>query len=71
MPTIAEEQSIPEDVEQSIPEDVELRTKIEIAERRLKFGSVSIESKNKLAALIAGYKKQLAKIEKKTAKKNG
>lgn len=62
MPTIAEEQSL--------PEDVELRTKIEVAERRLKFGSVSIESKNRMAALVAGYKKQLAKLEKKVSKKN-
>lgn len=57
--------------EQVVPEDVELRTKIEVAERRMKFGSVSVESKNKMAVLIAGYKKQLAKIEKKMAKKNG
>jgi len=63
MPTLIEEQVV--------PEDVELRTKIEVAERRMKFGSISIESKNRMAILIAGYKKQLAKIEKKIAKKKG
>ena len=51
--------------EEQIPEDVELRTKIEVAERMMKFGNTSVESKKRMAELIVIYKKKLAKFEKK------
>lgn len=57
--------------EQIIPQDVELRTKIDVAERMVKFSKTTIESKKRMMELIAGYKKQLAKIEKKATKKDG